>query len=73
MNASRARVVLADDDVLLREGLSSLLDRSGLEVAGQAGDAAGLIELVRRERPDLALVDIRMPPEFRPRAWRPPS
>lgn len=64
MNASRARVVLADDDVLLREGLSSLLDRSGLEVAGQAGDAAGLIELVRRERPDLALVDIRMPPEF---------
>ena len=64
MNASRARVVLADDDVLLREGLSSLLDRSGLEVAGQAGDADGLIELVRRERPDLALVDIRMPPEF---------
>jgi serine/threonine-protein kinase PknK len=64
VNASRARVVLADDDVLLREGLSSLLDRSGLEVAGQAGDAAGLIELVRRERPDLALVDIRMPPEF---------
>jgi serine/threonine-protein kinase PknK len=64
VNASRARVVLADDDVLLREGLSSLLDRSGLEVAGQAGDAAGLIELVRRERPDLALVDIRMPPGF---------
>ena len=64
MNASRARVVLADDDVLLREGLASLLDRSGLEVAGQAGDAAGLIELVRRERPDLAVVDIRMPPEF---------
>jgi DNA-binding NarL/FixJ family response regulator len=64
VNASRPRVVLADDDVLLREGLSSLLDRSGFEVAGQAGDAAGLIELVRRERPDLALVDIRMPPEF---------
>ena len=64
MNASRARVVLADNDVLLREGLASLLDRSGLEVVGQAGDAAGLIELVRRERPDLAVVDIRMPPEF---------
>ena len=64
MNASRARVVLADNDVLLREGLASLLDRSGLEVAGQASDAAGLIELVRRERPDLAVVDIRMPPEF---------
>jgi serine/threonine-protein kinase PknK len=64
VNASRARVVLADDDVLLREGLSSLLDRSGLEVAGQAGNADELIELVRRERPDLALIDIRMPPEF---------
>jgi DNA-binding NarL/FixJ family response regulator len=64
VNASRVRVVLADDDILLREGLASLLDRSGLEVAGQAGDAAGLIDLVRRERPDLAVVDIRMPPEF---------
>jgi DNA-binding NarL/FixJ family response regulator len=64
VNASRARVVLADDDILLREGLASLLDRSGLDVAGQAGDAAGLIELVRRERPDLAVVDIRMPPGF---------
>ena len=64
MNASRARVILADDDILLREGLASLLDRSGFEVAGQAGDAAGLIELVHRERPDLAVVDIRMPPEF---------
>ncbi|MDR3035068.1 MAG: response regulator, partial [Kitasatospora sp.] len=63
-NASRARVVLADDDILLREGLASLLDRSGLDVVGQAGDAAWLIELVRQERPDLAVVDIRMPPEF---------
>jgi DNA-binding NarL/FixJ family response regulator len=64
VNPSRDRVVLADDDILLREGLASLLDRSGFEVAGQAGDAAELIELVRRERPDLAVVDIRMPPEF---------
>ena len=64
MNGSRARVVLADDDILLREGLASLLDRSGLEVVGQAGDAAGLLELARTERPDLAVVDIRMPPEF---------
>jgi DNA-binding NarL/FixJ family response regulator len=59
---SRTRVVLADDDVLLREGLASLLDRCGLEVAGQAGDAAGLLELVARVRPGLAVVDIRMPP-----------
>lgn len=64
MNPSRDRVVLADDDILLREGLASLLDRSGFEVAGQAGDATELIELVRQERPDLAVVDIRMPPEF---------
>jgi DNA-binding NarL/FixJ family response regulator len=56
------RVVLADDDVLLREGLASLLDRSGVEVVGQAGDAAELLELVGRQQPDLAVVDIRMPP-----------
>jgi len=56
------RVVLADDDVLLREGLASLLERAGLQVLGQAGDGAGLVELVRETRPDLAVVDIRMPP-----------
>jgi DNA-binding NarL/FixJ family response regulator len=55
--------VLADDDVLLREGLASLMERSGLEVVGQTGDASGLIELVARLRPDLAVVDIRMPPK----------
>ncbi len=57
------RVVLADDDVLLREGLASLLDRSGVEVVGQAGDAAELLQLVGQQQPDLAVVDIRMPPE----------
>ena len=57
------RVVLADDDVLLREGLASLLERSGLDVIGQAGDAPGLIELIREQRPALAVVDIRMPPK----------
>ena len=60
---SPIRVVLADDDVLLREGLASLLDRSGLEVAGQAGDAVELMEVVRQQRPELAVVDIRMPPK----------
>jgi serine/threonine-protein kinase PknK len=54
--------VLADDDVLLREGLASLLDRSGYEVAGQAGDSAGLLALARSVKPDLAIIDIRMPP-----------
>jgi serine/threonine-protein kinase PknK len=51
-------------DVLLREDLASLLDRSGLEVVGQAGDGDELIELVGKERPELAVVDIRMPPAY---------
>ena len=59
-----ARVVIADDDVLLREGLASLLERSGSEVVGQAGDAESLLKLVRERRPDLVIVDIRMPPSF---------
>jgi DNA-binding NarL/FixJ family response regulator len=60
---SRTRVVVADDDVLLREGLASLLDRSDFEVVGQAGSAAELLELVREHEPDLVIVDIRMPPD----------
>lgn len=56
------RVVVADDDVLLREGLASLLERSGFEVVGQAGDGDALLGLVRAQHPDLVLVDIRMPP-----------
>jgi len=59
------RVVLADDDVLLREGIASLLARSGFEVLGQAGDAEELLGLVRELTPDLVLVDIRMPPTNR--------
>jgi DNA-binding NarL/FixJ family response regulator len=59
----RGRIVLADDDVLLREGLASLCERVGHEVAGQAGDAVGLLELVADKHPDLAIVDIRMPPD----------
>ena len=62
MTTSRTRVVLADDDVLLREGLAGLLERSGFEVVGQCGNASELIALVREHRPDLAIVDIRMPP-----------
>ncbi len=58
----RLRVVLAEDDVLLREGMASLLDRSGLQVVGQAGDGAQLLALTRDAKPDLVVVDIRMPP-----------
>jgi DNA-binding NarL/FixJ family response regulator len=57
-----SRVVLADDDVLLREGLASLLERSGFEVVGRCSTGTELIALVREHRPELAVVDIRMPP-----------
>ena len=62
MSEKPARAVVADDDVLLREGIASLLDRSGFDVVGQAGDATELLVLVRELRPELAIVDIRMPP-----------
>jgi DNA-binding NarL/FixJ family response regulator len=56
------RVIVADDDVLLREGIASLLARAGYEVVGQAGDALELADLVRERSPDLVVTDIRMPP-----------
>jgi serine/threonine-protein kinase PknK len=62
MSEGGTRVALADDDVLLREGLASLLERSGFTVVGQCGDADCLLDLVRREEPALVIVDIRMPP-----------
>lgn len=56
------RVGIADDDVLLREGLASLLTRMGFSVVFQAGDADTLVALAREHRPDVVIVDIRMPP-----------
>jgi len=56
------RVVLGDDSVLLREGVSRLLVEAGFEVVAQAGDAEGLLREVDEHRPDVAIVDIRMPP-----------
>ena len=56
------RVVVADDHVLLRAGLVELLAAGGLDVVGQAGDADELLEITRRERPDVIVLDIRMPP-----------
>ena len=56
------RVVVADDSVLLREGLVRLLEEQGFDVVGQAGDAEDLVRKVAAHKPDVALVDIRMPP-----------
>jgi DNA-binding NarL/FixJ family response regulator len=61
-STGRTRVVLADDEVLLREGLAGLLERSGFEVIGQCGDGAELMALVAEHQPELVLIDIRMPP-----------
>jgi serine/threonine-protein kinase PknK len=55
-------VVIAEDDVLLREGIASLLENAGFEVVGQAGDGSELLDIVRERQPELVLVDIRMPP-----------
>jgi DNA-binding NarL/FixJ family response regulator len=60
--ARAQRVAIAEDDVLLRQGLAALLREGGYDVVGQSSDAPGLIDLVRREEPDVAIVDIRMPP-----------
>jgi DNA-binding NarL/FixJ family response regulator len=62
VTTSLTRVALADDDVLLREGLASLLERRGFDIVGLCGDPTELISLVREHRPELAIVDIRMPP-----------
>jgi DNA-binding NarL/FixJ family response regulator len=56
------RVVIGDDSVLLREGVARLMETAGFDVVGQAGDADDLLRKVRAHRPDVAVVDIRMPP-----------
>ena len=58
------RVVIAEDSVLLREGTVRLLEDAGIEVVGRAGDAEELMRKVRAHKPDVAIVDIRMPPDF---------
>jgi DNA-binding NarL/FixJ family response regulator len=58
------RVVIAEDSVLLREGTVRLLEDAGVEVVGRAGDAEELVRKVRAHKPDVAIVDIRMPPGY---------
>jgi DNA-binding NarL/FixJ family response regulator len=57
------RVVIADDAVLLREGAVRLLEEAGFEVVAQAGDAEDLLRKVRAHKPDVAIIDVRMPPD----------
>ena len=64
MAESGTRVVVADDDVLLREGLASLLAGSGFDVVGRASMPTELVTQVRQLNPDLVIVDIRMPPTY---------
>jgi DNA-binding NarL/FixJ family response regulator len=56
------RIVIADDTVLIREGTARLLEEAGFEVVAQAGDAEDLLRKVRAHRPDVAIIDVRMPP-----------
>jgi DNA-binding NarL/FixJ family response regulator len=58
------RIVIADDSLLVREGIARLLQEAGFEVVGQAGTADELLDLVRSAAPDVAVIDIRMPPTF---------
>ncbi|TDD19199.1 response regulator [Nonomuraea diastatica] len=64
------RVILADDSVLLREGLTRLLDDAGHEVVAAVGDAPALLDAVERHRPDVAVVDVRMPPTHKDEGLR---
>lgn len=64
VDEARNRIVLADDDTLLREGIASLLRGAGFDVIGQAHDAAELLTLIRDQHPHLAIIDIRMPPGY---------
>jgi DNA-binding NarL/FixJ family response regulator len=58
------RVVLAEDSLLLREGLVRLFDEAGAQVVAAVGDGDALVRVVLDERPDVAVVDVRMPPTF---------
>ena len=62
--AQALRVVVADDNALLREGIASLLEEAGHTVVGRAGDADDLLLKVRSYSPDVAIVDVRMPPGY---------
>ena len=61
--AAQLRVLIADDEVLLRAGIARLLERAGMEVVAEAGDAVEALQAVVEHRPDVAICDVQMPPE----------
>ena len=61
---TRLRVVIGEDSVLLLAGLVKLLEGAGFEVAATAGDGTALVAAVERERPDVVIADVRMPPSY---------
>lgn len=64
------RVVIAEDSVLLREGIARLLRDAGLEVVSIVGDGPGLVAAIQEQRPDISIVDVRMPPDYRDEGLR---
>src|ERR1700740_1932463 len=70
VGAERLRVVIAEDLALLRDGLERLLRDNGFEVVAAVQDARALLDAVAREKPDVAVVDIRLPPDFRDEGLR---
>ena len=66
------RIVIGEDSALFREGLARLLEDAGHDVVGRAADATTLVEAVEREQPDLAIIDVRMPPDGTDDAPGPP-
>ena len=64
------RVVIAEDAVLVREGLAGLLEDAGHDVVGRVGDAEGLLAVVEEQEPELAIVDVRMPPTYEDEGMR---
>lgn len=65
------RAVIAEDSVLLRVGLVKVLEMAGFEIAADVGDADALLTAVEQHRPELALVDVRMPPRFTDEGYTP--
>jgi DNA-binding NarL/FixJ family response regulator len=70
MDAQPLRVVIAEDSALIREGIARLIEESGGSVVAKVGDGTAFVAAVERERPDVSVVDVRMPPTQRDEGLR---